>query len=286
MKGVDVAVADPIDPVTPEDTRESVKGLLAKHQEKIQKVLEGLKDDPLYDPTKHDKLWILRFVLSHKKVKQSLAAAKHTLLFRQEHNLDAEDIRAKDPHKLTEGNVYEYWKHRCNGDAILTTHPDSKRGIVMFMTFAKFNPDATGLVTEQAWDDAFIYTSEYCHQWLDFTTRTTGRLTRSIRILDARGVTMKFFDRKSQQRDGKIMGMMEDCYPQLLETLFICYPPSFIHWIWAVVRVFMPRRVLDKVDIIEPDRNERERQRLLKHITPENLPVDYGGNNTKPVKEW
>jgi hypothetical protein len=229
MKGIDVALADPIDPVVAEDSRESVKELIAKNEAYIEKLRDGLKDDPLYDPSKHDDLWILRFVLSHKKTKPALAAAKHTLLFRQQYNLDAEDIRTKDPHKLTEGNVYEYWKHRCKGDAILTTHPDPKRGIVMFLTFAEFDPKATAVVSEEAWDDAFIYASEFCHQWLDYTTRTTGRLTKSIRLIDTRGVSMKvLLDRKSNQRDGKVMGKMEDCYPQLLETIFICFPPRYV----------------------------------------------------------
>jgi hypothetical protein len=48
----------------------------------------------------------------------------------------------------------------------------------------------------------------------------------------------------------------------------------------------MPRRVVDKMDLIEPDKNEKERQRLFRHITPENLPVDFGGKNTVPVKDW
>lgn len=83
-----------------------------------------------------------------------------------------------------------------------------------------------------------------------------------------------------------VMGEMEDCYPQLLETIFATFAPSFVHLIWAIVRPIMPRRVIEKVDIITPQTNAKERQRLLNHIALENLPVDYGGQNTKPVIEW
>lgn len=203
MEGVNEAIADPIAPEAPEDQREPVKTLIENHREKIDKVAEGLKDDPLYDSDKHDDLWVLRYVLSHKKSKPALKAAKHTLQFRQKYNLDVEDIRNKEPHKLTSGNVYEYWQKRCNGEAILTTHPDRKRGVIMFLQFEHINTNAATELTEEAWDEAFIYTSEYVHQWLDYTTRTTGLMTRSIRIMDMRGVTMKHFDRKSSQRDGK-----------------------------------------------------------------------------------
>lgn len=203
MKGVHTVLADPIAPVVPEDTRESVKDLIATHAEKIEKVREGLKEDPLYDPSKHDDLWILRFVMSHKKAKPSLKAAKHTLLFRQQHKLDEEDIRTKEPHKLKSGNVHDYWQKRCKGDAILIEHPNPQRSVVMFLQLGHMDPGAADQLSEEAWDEAFIYSSEYCHQWLDYTTRITGRLTRSIRIIDMRGVSMKHFDRKSSKRDGK-----------------------------------------------------------------------------------
>lgn len=82
-----------------------------------------------------------------------------------------------------------------------------------------------------------------------------------------------------------VMGKMEDCYPQLLETIFACYAPSFMHWIWTFIRPIMPKRVVEKIDVIEPNINENERRRLLKHVASENLPVDYGGTSTTPILE-
>ena len=281
------ALADPIKPVCPDDNRESAKALIEKHREKIDKVKEELKDEPLYEPdTKHDDLWILRFVLSHKsKTKPAVKAAKHTLEFRQKWKLDEKDIRAFHPHKVKEGNVYEYWQKRLNGDGIVMLHPDKQRGVLMFIKFGHMNPDAVNVVSQEAWDESFIYSSEFAHQWLDYTTRTTGLFTRSIRILDMRGVSLKHFSRKNTQRDAKIMDQMEDCYPQLLESLFVCYAPSFMHLIWSIARKLMPKRVTEKVDVIEPHQNEKERQRILHHISMENLHQDFGGTNTTPVVE-
>lgn len=82
------------------------------------------------------------------------------------------------------------------------------------------------------------------------------------------------------------MNQMEDCYPQLLETIFPCYAPTFMHWVWTFMRPIMPKRIIDKIDIVEPHINEKERGRLLKHISLDDLPVDYGGKNTTPVLEW
>mmetsp|Transcript_40821 Transcript_40821/g.97793 ORF Transcript_40821/g.97793 Transcript_40821/m.97793 type:complete len:239 (+) Transcript_40821:147-863(+) len=231
MKGTDVAISDPaIDPVVPEDKREKVKDLIGQYSDKIEKVKEGLADDPLYDPSKHDDLWILRFVMSHKKAKPSLKAAKHTLEFRKQHNLDDEDIRDKYPHKLTSGNVYEYWKERCNGDAIICVHPDPKRGVLMFLTFGHFNTDAANTLSDEVWDEAFIYTSEFVHQWLDYTTRTTGLMTKSVRFIDLRGATFKHFDRKSTQRDGKSKSFVFSIHPlhcTISGKAFCCIYSSF-----------------------------------------------------------
>ena len=69
MKGVEVALADPIDPICPEDDRPAVKDLIVEHGEKIAKIKSALIDHPLYEEDKHDDLWILRYWLSHKKSK-------------------------------------------------------------------------------------------------------------------------------------------------------------------------------------------------------------------------
>ena len=79
---------------------------------------------------------------------------------------------------------------------------------------------------------------------------------------------------------------MEDVYPQLLETIYGCWPPSVMHKIWAFMRPIMPKRIIDKIDLIEPDTNEQERNSLLKHISKKNLPKQFGGNNEVDPKDW
>lgn len=285
MKGIDVPIADAIDPVTPEDDRTSVKDLIATHREQIDKIKCELDTDPLFEyPTKHDDLWILRFYLSHKKVKPSVKAAKHTLQFRKEHKLDETSLMSEpSPHLATEGPLYEYWKNRCPNNSLVFSLPDEKRGVVAFFKFADFVPGAAEIVSKEAWEYAFIYCSEWSHQRLDYVTRTTGLLTKSIRLLDMEGVGMRHFNRKDAKQDGDIMGLMEDCYPQLLQSINICHAPMLIHAIWAFLRPIFPKRVTSKIDIIEPKTNEKERKRLFKYISEDNLPVVFGGKYNGPL---
>jgi hypothetical protein len=285
MQGIDVPIVDAIDPVTPEDDRLSVKELIATHRESIDKIKVELDSDPLFDyPAKHDDLWILRFYLSHKKVKPSVKAAKHTLLFRKEHNLDEKSLMSDpSPHLAKDGPLYEYWRDRSPNDSLVFSLPDKKRGVVGFFKFAGFVPGASSVVSKEAWDYAFIYCSEWTHQRLDYVTRTTGLLTKSIRLIDMEGVGMKHMNRKDAKQDGDIMGLMEDCYPQLLQTIYICNAPMVIHAVWSVFRAIMPKRVISKIDIIEPRTNEKERKRLLKYITDDNLPLRFGGKYDGPL---
>ncbi|KAL3910496.1 MAG: hypothetical protein SGILL_007667 [Bacillariaceae sp.] len=287
MKDFDEKVADPIEPVTSHDDRPAVKDLIEEHRDKIDKIQAAIAEDPLYDPTKHDDLWMLRFWLSHKKSKDAIAAAKATLLFRKKYDLDKKDIRKKLPHTTDEPRCKEYWEVRCKGDGIICALPDKKRGVVMFLKFAQMDPGAANVLSDDVWDYAFVYTSEWSHQWLDYITRTTGRLTKSVRLIDMTDLSFtKHMDRASMNRDSKIMNEMEDVYPQLLETIFACYPPSFMHKVWAFIRPIMPKRIIDKIDLIEPSINEEERERLFKHMTIESLPEHYGGKNKVPPKDW
>ena len=63
---------------------------------------------------------------------------------------------------------------------------------------------------------------------------------------------------------------MEDIYPQLLDALLIYNAPTWIHSAWAIFRPIMPKRVLEKIDIIDPKKNQKEKQRLLLYLSEKN----------------
>mmetsp|Transcript_29147 Transcript_29147/g.48178 ORF Transcript_29147/g.48178 Transcript_29147/m.48178 type:complete len:307 (-) Transcript_29147:92-1012(-) len=289
MKGVDVAIADPIEPVCDTDMRLSVKKIVQDNSKHIDQVKSALASDPLYDPNKHDDLWIVRFLLSHKKKpKLAIKAAKTTLLFREEQELDKLDIRSCPPHPHSPNNPNASSRRyvaQLGQDSARFVVPNPKRGVVGFLNIASIDQHKlVAEVNEADWLPAFSYMSEYNHQWLDYVTRTTGRLTKSIRIADLQGISLSGVCLENQKRDGKAMGVMEDCYPQLLEGIFICRSPVWIQIPWRIVRPLMPKRVVDKIDFLAPATNAKERKRLLRYVEEEHLPERFGGKNmTWPV---
>jgi hypothetical protein len=279
MKGVDVAVADPIPLVNEYDERPSVKDLISENRKIIDQMKQELQSDPLYVPDKHDDLWILRFLLSHKKhAKVALKAAKTTLAFRMERKLDERDIRAHPVGKNCKDEaVAEFSKH-LSDDAITFGVPDVKRGVIGFFRYAGIDQHAlVNNLDESFWLSTFCYVSEWSFQWTDYVTRTTGRLTKSVRIMDMEGFSISSISNENMKRDGAAMAVMEDCYPQLLQGIFICDPPIWIQIPWRIFRPLLPKRVVNKIDFIVPLTRKKERMRLFKHISEDNLPARFGG---------
>jgi CRAL/TRIO domain len=279
MKGIYEAISDPISNVNEYDKRPSVKRLLEENRETMEELKSALMLDPLYSPLKHDDLWILRFHLSHPKDKAAaLLAAKKTLLFRHDRKLDETDIRFHPAGKNCNHKATQLYHTCCTNDAIQFVLPDPKRGVIGFVRLAGVDQHAlVKTLDKSVWIDSFTYISEWSFQWNDYITRTTGLFTKSIRFIDMGGFTISGISMESLTRDGKAMEVMEDCYPQLLQGVFVCRSPVWIQMPWRICRNLLPKRVVSKMDFIDPENNESERNRLFQHISIGHLPSCYGG---------
>jgi len=280
LKGLPAAIADPIDPVNGHDVRPSVKDLIVKHRESIEKAKAILEKHALFVPQKHDDLWILRFCLSRKKTKDAVNAAEHALEFRDEHKLDETDIRFFGTRR-GESNLpqsYSRYVEHCNAEALQWTLPDPKRGVICFIDIGSVDGhELVKNLDEKDWLGSFIHLNEWTFQWQDYITRVTGRLTKSVRLLDFKQAKMSGMNQEASKRDAAVMGVMEDVYPQLLRTIYICHAPGWIQIPWRILRPFFPKRVIEKMDFINPDKRQNERDRLLEHLDEANLPVRFGG---------
>jgi hypothetical protein len=272
MEGTDVAIADPIAALDDHDDRPSVKDLIEENREHIDKIKAEIAEDSHYNPTKHDDLWLLRFLLSHKKkLTPSVKAARTTLAFRHEHRLDAEDLRDYPMDRTTvkcpPGSIIledlKAFMRNVAENLITYGIPDPRRGVVGYLCLGGVDQNLlVEHLDEKAWLGAMCFLSEWTHQWLDYITRTTGRLTKTVRLLDTEFYKISNFSREGSRRDGVVANQMEDCYPQLLEKIFLCNPPVWAQVPWRVMRPFLPKRVVTKIDFISPRRNQKEKKRL------------------------
>lgn len=281
MNGLPMAIPDPIAPICDEDERPAVRDLIATHRSAIDKLVDDIQDNDrnnLFDKNKHDDLWILRFVLSHKgHHKPALDAALRTLKFRAENNLDSQDIRKYPPGPLARDESLQRYFACIKDEDFIFDIPHSQRGVVVFLGGTGFDQTKLEKLTYQDRLKAFSYINEWTHQWLDFITRKTGRLTKSVRLLDVKGVGLSQVNYRTLRLEGKAISSMQDYYPQLLESFYICDPPTWAHIPWKIVRPLLPSRIIHKIDFVAPGKCEEERKRLRAHLEEKHLPTKYGG---------
>lgn len=283
MKGISQAIADPIEALDEYDRRPSVKALIAEHRAKIDKLKDAVKDHPLLDmENKHDDLWFLRFWLSHKKSKAAIAAINHTLEFREKHKLDEADLRSCPPQDSEWPVLKKH--HETHQQALAFTQPNPKRGVIMYAKMTGIDQQKVlATCTQEDIIQVYIYWSEFSFQTLDYVTRTTGRLTKTIRLIDVGGLSMLAINHEYNKRESFAVSQMEDCYPQMLEKIYVVNGASWVQIPWRVLRPFMPKRVVSKMDFIAPGKNEKERIGLYSFVSQDDLPTAYGGSNTKPI---
>jgi hypothetical protein len=165
MKGQSVAIADPIPPTNDRDDRPAVKELVQEHRVKIDRLREELEKELLYDSTKHDDLWMLRFLLSHKKVKAALKAAKHTLQFRADLKLDEKDIRQVHMGHNFEAlsDAAKNYQQCCDPGTFRFVVHD--RCVVSYIQWAGFDqPKLLKEVSPDDWLPGFAFITEWTHQ--------------------------------------------------------------------------------------------------------------------------
>mmetsp|Transcript_1573 Transcript_1573/g.2249 ORF Transcript_1573/g.2249 Transcript_1573/m.2249 type:complete len:303 (-) Transcript_1573:189-1097(-) len=267
------------------DERPLISDLLEEHTSAIKAVCDQIQDDPLYDKSRYDDIWILRFILSHKKsIKDASQAAQKTMQFRHDKKLnELGDIRHTIPNNLNkcEGEHFfhfhrKYFQYCKSNDAIMHTLPNKDRGNVTYITPSKV--DLKTIADELSDEDLLnvhLYTNEAIYQILDEVTRRTGRLTKFLKVTDLSGISFDKISRKYIKKDTAAVKIIEDHYPQLLGAVLLVNPPSWIGKIFKIFRPLLPRRVQQKINVVSP----KDVKPFLRFVSEENLPEKYGGKN-------
>jgi len=274
------------------DERPLLKDLLTARSLSINTVRNAIQSHPLYDPSRTDDIWILRYVLSHKKdTNAAIRAAIATMEFRDTHQLNDRDLRGSLKHLdgiSGDGSpnhllpVFDKINACSEKYTYLVTLPDRHRGVITYTFLAKFDMDKLDEIATQ--EDLTMYTiyhNESIYQILDHITRTTGRLTKLVKVIDMEGKKLRNMNRGYIAKDAAASKEIDDYYPQLLGGMLIANPPTWIDLVWKFFRLIAPKRVVEKVDFL-PSNTKKVQKRLLRFVSKRNLLERYGGEN----KEW
>lgn len=262
--------------------RTSVPELIVEHAEQLAALRSAVCDDPLFDPKRHDEIWLLRFVLSHKSnIPASASAVRGCLAFRKQHNMDDPNLPICGPAALEVPEVAKLFSLMASPAAQLYYTPDANRGAILIITPAMVNTHA--IIDNLSIEEHFLE-QRLAAEWLfrqgDETTRRTGYLTKYVRLVNLDGMTLSKLNRDFMKRLAAIAGQMEESYPQMLGRVFVCNAPGWMYAVFRTMRPLLPARVVEKVDFLAPRRHERDRDRLLQHVALEDLPEFLGGART------
>ena len=275
------SVASP--PVNAYDNRPPVRPLLDANAVAISRLRTALLDNPLFDPVRHDELWLLRFLLSHKKsVTAAAKAARTCLQWRKEHDMDklAAKMRATPGSRgATSHPVFQYGhrRHVSPGGMHLLL-PDPQRGPILVGDMTKFDYNAAmeKLTREEYTAFARIF-NEWFFNECDRVTRETGLLTKSARFVQCRDFSVRALNRDWLKMDGQVSKEMEDCYPQLLGLILVLDPPQWALIMWRAVKFLFPARMVEKVDLIPTSARKELERRVLRFVSLDDLPETHGG---------
>lgn len=269
------------------DERPFIKDLLMENASDIDNVRAAIQTHPaLYEPSRYDDIWILRFVLSHKNdVDAASRAAIATMEFRKAYNLNEKDLRGKIRHLdgFSEGLPHLEKLQACSEKyACLTTLPDENRGPIMYVILSKLDQNKINeTMTQEDIKLSTLYVNEAIYQVLNSITRKTGRLTKVLKVVDMDGMALKKMNRGYLSKDGAASKEIDDYFPQLLGGMLVINPPKWLNVIWKFARPLMPKRVVEKVDILPSD-TEKRLKSLARFVSNENVLERYGGEN----REW
>lgn len=283
----------------------------------------------------YDDIWILRYVLSHTNdIEAATQAAIRTMIFRDKKKLNNNDLRhriqnygdihdqklfhslattasgwcssssttqSKDTIVMEPLPGWNEFNQCCDENTGFFLQPDANRGVIEIFDFHKLNHDIVlqKFCNQEKLVELNLYINECLFQVLDEVTRRTGKLTKYCQIVDVKNVQFQQINQRSLKADADSRRILEDYYPQLLQTMFIVNSPSWASVIWTFIKPFLPNRVIGKVDFISPNISHKEKkkknskartgtseikinksvQSLLRYISNDNLPEIYGGKN-------
>ena len=115
-------------------------------------------------------------------------------------------------------------------------------------------------------------------EWNDHITRTTGRLTKSIHVIDVSEVQLSMHDSTTEGKYIAASRELQNCYPQGVQSYFVCNAPFWIQGPWNVMKLLLPVRVVSKLDFLNPKRYKSDQDKILRFIPAEQLPSQFGGN--------
>ncbi|KAL1791051.1 SEC14 2 isoform X1 [Sigmodon hispidus] len=142
--------------------------------------------------------------------------------------------------------------------------------------------DAKGLLFSASKQDLLRTKMRDCELLLQECAHQTTKLGKKIEtitmIYDCEGLGLKHLWKPAVEAYGEFLSMFEENYPETLKHLFVVKAPKLFPVAYNLIKPFLSEDTRKKIMVLGANWKEV----LLKHISPEQLPMEYGGTMTDP----
>jgi len=139
-------------------------------------------------------------------------------------------------------------------------------------------------IVETIDDDAafkfYMHSKEWLFQFNDEVTRRTGRLTKALKVVDLKGMKLRYVNRVYIKKDAKLNTKLQDFYPQSLGSVLIVNAPPIFDSVWSTFRPFFPKRMVEKVNVVNLKKRPKDMLHFAQFVSEEDVPEMYGGKLT------
>ena len=155
--------------------------------------------------------------------------------------------------------------------------------VIMTLKMSAFDQHA--LVASGQLDAYFEFMNhltEAIFQVLDATTRRTGFITKTVRVVNLQGATPSAVNRQFVKADSQRSAELQTIYPQTLQSMVIIHMPAPIRFMYNnVIKHLLPRKVTDKVVMVDLSSAAQAAEMGTKHgVSLEDVPAWFGGTSS------
>jgi len=215
--------------------------LFAEHRALIDVVKARPECAGLLRPD-HDDLFVLRYVLSFKGDVQKTASAIKSAI----------EWRRDNAHTLARIDELQAEVRMIIPTGMLPWQTNQGQPIQVAIPFA-VDASTWSSKSEQWHHEAGISNREVAYRICDKLSRESGRLVKLVMIQDLTGLSMSFVMHNSKlvQNQGKLSKLAEFLFPQLIATVVVTHPPSFISTLYKMAGAVLSERLVRKVKMAD-----------------------------------
>lgn len=267
--------SDPTDEVPRSKAADDISALLALHADALAQLRALVEPLPDFDTARHDDVFLLRFLLSHKlQPKAAARAFGNALTWRRANGV--EEIAAA----IRGGMRQEAFPHFEKIHPLVPLHLviGDKEPIIFISLHELRLAELMQTVSSADYVQYTHHMNELTFQAADRVTRRTGRLAKLVRLLDARTLGWRHFNLRYFSAVAAAARGSEDAYPQMLGGFYLCNLGPTMHAFWrGTIKPLLPTRFVEKTFLYEPATHPEDLAALLAALSKECVPVQLGG---------